>query len=191
MNQSFFHIKRAILILSASIWGIAAPGVMAIELSDGTVWFEKSPRLIKISSTYSQIYLRGSTYYFTLELPQDVGEQLGKVVINQRQGFEDIRFKLEDTRAFVGTNGERGESLTIEETTQDEQTGAIAVKFGQAVDPGKTVTVGLRPIRNPITSGAYVFGVTAFPAGEKSHGIYLGSRSLRFTEGSEIDSHRR
>lgn len=191
MSQSFFRIKRVILILSASIWGFAAPGVMAIELADGTVWFEKSPRLLKITSTYTSIYLRGSTYYFTLELPQDVGEQLGKVVINQRQGFEDIRFKLDDTRAFVGTNREKGESLTIEKTTQDAETGAIAVTFDQGVEPGTTVTVGLRPIRNPITSGAYLFGVTAFPAGEKSHGIYLGSRSIRFTDGSEIDSHRR
>jgi len=185
--MQFFTVKRVTLILSVSIWGIAIPSIMALELPDGTVWFDKSPRLLEVTTTYRQIYLRGATYYFTLNLPEDAGEPLGRVVINQRQGFEDIRFDLEDTVAFIGTHQNKGQSLALQEITQEPDMEGISVTFDQPVAPGETITVGLRPVRNPRTSGFYTFGITAFPAGEQADGIYLGSRNLYFTD-SDGDS---
>ncbi|NEQ67434.1 MAG: DUF2808 domain-containing protein, partial [Symploca sp. SIO2D2] len=41
------------------------------------------------------------------------------------------------------------------------------------------VTVSLKAKRNPQAGGIYVFGVTAYSAGENSPGLYLGSRDLR------------
>ncbi|MCA1994203.1 MAG: DUF2808 domain-containing protein [Coleofasciculus sp. S288] len=173
-------ILKATLALTLSLGGVAIPSSPAVQLADGTVSFEKSPRLINATSTYKETNVWGATYYFTLELPEDAGEPLQRVTINQRQGVEDIDFRLEDSRAFEGTPRNKGERLTLNEVTEDEQTKAISVTFEAPVMPGKTVTIGLRPVRNPWTGGVYLFGVTAFPAGEKPYGLYLGVGRLHF-----------
>ncbi len=170
----------ATLAASVSIWAIAAPSTQAIQLADGTVSFEKPPNLISATTTYNATYVWGATYYFTLELPTNAGEPLRRVTINQRQGVDDIRFDLEDTRAFEGTPRNKGEKLTLKEVTKDADTQTISVTFDPPIQPGKTFTIGLRPVRNPWSSGAYIFGVTAFPVGEKPYGLYLGVGRLQF-----------
>jgi hypothetical protein len=170
----------ATLAASASFWGLAAPLTQAVQLADGTVAFEKPPNLLSATTTYNSTYTWGATYYFTVELPANAGEPLQRVTIKQRQGFDDIDFDLEQTRAFEGTSRRKGEKLTLKEVIKDDQTKTISVTFDQPVMPGKTFTIGLRPVRNPWSSGAYIFGVTAFPAGEKSYGLYLGVGRLQF-----------
>lgn len=172
----------ATLALVTSFGGVALQSSQAVQLADGTVSFEKSPRLLGATTTHNQIYAWGATYYFTLELPENAGEPLRQVTINQRQGFDNIRFKLTDSRAFEGTPRNKGERLTLAEVTQNAETKAISVTFDPPVMPGKTVTVGLRPVRNPWVGGVYLFGVTAFPAGEKPYGLYLGVGRLQFYE---------
>jgi len=177
------HISKlfgATLAASASIWGVAAPSAHAIQLADATVSFEKPPRLINATTTYNATYVWGATYYFTLELPENAGKPLQRVTINQRQGVDDIRFNLKDTRAFEGTPRHKGEKLTVKEVTKDPETQTISVTFDPPVMPGKTVTIGLRPVRNPWISGVYIFGVTAFPESEKPYGLYLGVGRLHF-----------
>jgi hypothetical protein len=163
----------------ASFWGVT-PATQAVQLADGTVSFEKPPNLINVTTTYNETDVWGATYYFTLKLPENAGEPLGQVTINQRQGLDDIRFKLEDSRAFEGTPRKKGEKLTLKEVTKNVETNTISVTFDPPVMPGKTVTIGLRPVRNPWSSGVYIFGVTAFPAGEKPYGLYLGVGRLQF-----------
>jgi hypothetical protein len=175
-------IFGATLAFATSIWGIAAPSIQAIQLADGTVAFEKPPRLIDAATTYNGTNMIGARYYFTLSLPENAGEPLGGITISQRQGFDDIRFELDDTRAFEGTPRRKGEKLTIKAVTKDDKTKAIAVTFDPPVPPGKTVTLELRPYRNPWTGGTYIFGVTAFPAAEKPYGLYLGVGRLHFYE---------
>jgi hypothetical protein len=174
------------LAASASIWGLATPLTQAIQLADGIVSFEKPPNLISATTTYNTTYMWGATYYFTLELPANAGEPLQRVTIGQRQGVDDIRFDLEDTRAFEGTPRNKGEKLTLKAVTQDDQTKAISVTFDPPIQPGKTFTIGLRPIRNPSSGGAYIFGVTAFPAGEKPYGLYLGVGRLQFYDNDRL-----
>lgn len=168
------------LVLAASIWGVSTPLTQAVQLPDGTVSFEKSPRLIDATTTYNQTDVWGATYYFTLELPADAGEPLQQVTINQRQGVDRIQFDLEDSLAFEGTRRHKGERLTLTEVTENAETGAISVMLDPPLAPGQTVTIGLRPVRNPWTGGVYLFGVTAFPAGEKPYGLYLGVGRLHF-----------
>jgi hypothetical protein len=168
------------MALVASLLGVTASSIQAIQLADGTVSFEKPPRLVKATTTYNQADISGATYYFTIELPENAGEPLQKVTINQRQGFDDIRFDLDDSRAFEGTPRNKGERLTLAAVTKDDETQTISVTFDPPVTPGKTITVGLRPRRNPWTGGVYLFGVTAFPAGEKPYGLYLGVGRLHF-----------
>jgi len=56
------------------------------------------------------------------------------------------------------------------------------VTFDPPVTPGKR-SIGLRPVRNLRFSGVYLFGVTAYPVGEKSHGQFLGFGRLHFYGG--------
>lgn len=175
-------IVGATLALTASILGVAVPSSQAIQLADGTVAFEKPPRLVDAETTYNGTSTIGARYYFTLSVPENAGEPLGRVTISQRQGFENIDFELEDTRAFEGKPRRKGEKLAIANVTKDDKTKTISVTFDPPVAPGKTLTVELRPYRNPWTGGVYIFGVTAFPAGEKAYGLYLGVGRLQFYE---------
>ena len=73
--------------------------------------------------------------------------------------------------------------MTLENVSQDEETGAITVIFANPIPPGTTFTVRLKPKRNPDLGGVYLFGVTAFPWGEKPDGLYLGAGRLQFYQG--------
>ena len=62
---------------------------------------------------------------------------------------------------------------------QPNKPGEATIAFDPPVSPGTTVTVALRAKRNP-SGGVYLFGVTAFPAGERSWGQFLGYGRLHF-----------
>ena len=151
----------------------------AVVFPDGRVSFDKSPVLIDAMTTFNSIYVWGATYYFTINLPDSAGEPLQKLVISQRQAPETIDFYVNDTVAFNGTHSKKQEKLNLQ-ANYDEETGGIAIIFDPPIPPGTTFTVGLKPKRNPDFSGVYLFGVTAFPTGEKPLSLYLGVRSLSF-----------
>ena len=160
---------------------LTASSTLAVQFPDGTVSFEQAPRLVEAKTTFNNVGAWGAKYYFTIELPSDAGEPLQKVTLNLRQGADDIRFRIDDTFAFIGPpNGDR-EMLTQTATIDEDDT--ISVVFEPPISPGTTFTVGLRPRRNPDLGGVYLFGVTAFPAGEKPYGLYLGPGRLQFYRG--------
>lgn len=173
-------IALATLTTLASLCGMAAPSPQAMYLAQGKVSFKTALSLVTATTTYNETDMWGARYYFTLSLPENAGESLGKVTIGQRQGFEDIRFKLKDTQAFKGTPRRQGETLKLKEVTKDPNSAAISVEFDPPVEPGTNVTIELRPVRNPSVSGIYIFGVTAFPAAENPYGLYLGVGRLHF-----------
>ncbi|MGK7873918.1 MAG: DUF2808 domain-containing protein [Xenococcaceae cyanobacterium] len=180
------RISRLAITLSvAGILAIPVSSTQAIQLADGTVSFEKSPRLINAVTTYSSVRVWGAKYYFTVNLPENAGEPLQKLTIRQRQGQEYIRFRLDETFAFEGTHRHKGERLTLQTVSRDSETDAISVIFDPPIPPGKTFTVGLYPRRNPRYGGVYLFGVTAFPAGENPYGLYLGVGRLHFYRGGD------
>ncbi|MEM1366747.1 MAG: DUF2808 domain-containing protein [Cyanobacteria bacterium P01_H01_bin.15] len=160
------------VLLSTPGWGV--------ELSDGTIAFEQSPRLENAYTTFSDVWMTGAKYYFTVSVPPDAGEPLNKIVIRQRGGVEDIDFRPDRTLAFLGTGRKKGEPLEIAKLNYDPERIAFDIELADAITPGETFTIGLRPVRNPRISGTYLFGVTVFPAGEKSQGLYLGPGRLTF-----------
>ena len=182
-----FQGMRVATLLGTTLALITSMGVsQAIQLADGTVYFAQPPRLVEATTTFKGVNMWGATYYFTLSVPENAGEPLQSVKINQKEGGYDIRFDLEDSRAFVGTRWDKGSKLTLGEVTKNREAQTVSVTFAPPVPPGKTVTIGLRPVRNPMFSGIYLFGVTAFPVGKKSHGQFLGFGRLHFY-GNEID----
>lgn len=173
-------IFGTILALTAAIGGVTAEIAQAIQLRDGTVYFAQPPDLVEATTTFKSVNTWGATYYFTINVPENAGEPLQQVTITQREGTDNIRFDLEDSRAFVGTRSNKGARLTLGSVTKDREKKIVAVTFDPPVTPGQTITIGLRPVHNPRSSGVYLFGVTAFPVGEKSHGQFLGFGRFHF-----------
>jgi hypothetical protein len=167
------------LALTAGMGGVTAELAQAIQLRDGTVYFVQPPDLVEATTTFNSVNVWGATYYFTINVPENAGEPLQRVMITQREGADDIRFDLKDSRAFVGTRSNKGARLTLS-VTRDRENRTVSVMFDPPVAPGQTITIGLRPVQNPRSSGIYLFGVTAFPVGEKSHGQFLGFGRLHF-----------
>lgn len=182
MNSLLFDFRSLTSIIGTTLALVTTINVAAsaVQLRDGKVYFVQPPRLINATTTFKDVNVWGATYYFTLDLPANAGEALAVVTINQKEGAERIRFKLKDTIAFAGTRDCKGQQLTLGEVTQQRSSRTVSVIFNPPVTPGKTITIGLRPVRNPMLSGVYLFGLTAFPQGEKTHGQFLGFGRLQF-----------
>jgi len=169
--------------LAISFGAIPATGV---QTGDGTVAFEAGLLLVNTSTTFNDVRVRQAKYYFDLELPADIGEPLQKVLIQQRSGGDEIKFKPERTEVYLGDRRHKGESLAAiasvneNKVTEDKTAPAIEIQFEQPIPPGSRITISIKPKRNPRYAGVYLFGVTAFPKGEKARGMYLGSGRLHF-----------
>lgn len=176
------------LAISAGMGGAIATSGRAVELENGTVYFVQPPRLVEATTTQNGTYSWGATYYFTLSVPENAGEPLQSITIHQQDGVDILRFDLDESRAFEGTRKERGQLVNIGEINADRKARTVSLTFDPPVAPGKLVTVGLSPVRNPNTGGVYLFGVTAFPSGEKAHGQFLGYGRLHFYDSNDSSS---
>jgi hypothetical protein len=167
--------------------GATAQVTQAVKLQDGRIYFVQPPDLVAATTTFNSVKEWGATYYFTIAIPEKAGEPLQRVTIKQQEGADNIRYRLKKSRAFEGTRHDRGTPIKLGEVTSDRDNQTIVVNFEQPIPPGKTITIGLKPAENPFNSGVYLFGVTAFPAGEKSHGQFIGFGRLHFYSDGGID----
>lgn len=170
-----------LLALAIAVTPIVSLSPLPVASQELPATFRGSaPRIEEIRSSSTETYSSRAKYYFTITIPDTAETPLQKIVIQQRGGQERIRFKLEETIAFIGTSGDRGASLKIQSTTYDASALAVIVELEQAVSPGTTLSIRLKPRRNPRWSGAYGFGVAVFPPGENARELYLGARRLTF-----------
>ncbi|MEO0374832.1 MAG: DUF2808 domain-containing protein [Cyanobacteria bacterium P01_A01_bin.17] len=175
-------------IFGSLVVGLAAfvpSATQAVQLADGTVHFVAVPRLLQTRTTNKDAGDFGATYYFTLSVPDDAGEPLQRVLFEQREGLNRVKFLPQRTRAFAD---QRRRQPVIPSDVQVDEQGRVSVWFDPPIAPGETLVVGLRPRRNPYTDGVYLFGVTAFPAGEKSQGQFLGFGRLHFYDNFRFHS---
>ena len=172
---SFALIAGTVLPISLST-NIAS----AVELPSGEVAFSKGPRLTRAATTSRSRNSPIATYQFTIEVPEDAKEALGSVVIQQRSGGDTVKFKEDKSSAFFGDSLAGGPDVSLAAVGGDieQQPGEAIVVFDQPIEPGNTVTVRVKPKRNPSSGGTYQFGVTAYPEGENVRGLYLGSRRI-------------
>ncbi len=146
-----------------------------------TAYFTQTPRLVDYATTQKRTYVRGATYYFTISLPENAGAPIQQLNLEQRQGVDFLeRYHIEETRAFEGTRSDRGAKISLGLVAADRKNRTIAVTFDPPVPPGKTVTVGLRPVFTPRTSGVYLLRATVFPPGKGARGITLGVARFQF-----------
>lgn len=176
------HLKALLgsAIATVAIVGYTIPASQAIQLRDGTVYFVQPPRLVEAATTYDSVSVWGATYYFTVSLPENATEPLQQITINQHEGVDYIRFDLKNSIVFEGTRSRKGQKLELKDATANRKTQTISLIFDPPVSPGKTITIGLKPWQNPAIEGVYLFGVTAFPPGEKTHSQFLGFGRFQF-----------
>ncbi len=168
------------LLTSTSLWQLTHQPAPAVQLSDGTVHFAQPPSLVDTVANFRATHTPNTLYYFTLNVPPEAGEPLKQISIVKTQGGSDIYYQLDRCRAFEGTFYRKGANIPFAEVTLDSDTDTVSFVFDPPIAPGKTVTVGLRSVRNPNIPGVYLFGITAFPAGEKSQGQFLGFGRIYF-----------
>ncbi|MCP9773083.1 DUF2808 domain-containing protein [Synechococcus sp. Tobar12-5m-g] len=149
----------------------------ALELRGMTV-FQTPPWKLTFRNYYTTVMDNGAEYYFTIEMPEQAGADLGRVEIQQTSGV-DWTFPFDEgrTRAFLGEPRREGASLPIE-TSFDQQRRLFSIRFEAPPGPGQTVTVVLKPYNNPAQSGITLFAVRAYPAGPNPVGGQVGFARL-------------
>lgn len=152
-------------------------------------FFLSPPRLVDAETTFNRVAYSNATYFFTVELPENAGSPLQQLQITQRDGSSRARrvqYELEATQAFLGTPDDRGEPLNLSETRFDRDSQTLSVGFDPPVPSGSIITLRLRPERNPLISGVYLFGVTAYPTGATDRGQFLGYGRLHFYDSDSV-----
>jgi len=186
-TKTIWRISLAVVLTLSTGAAIdqATQPAQAVQLADGRVYFVRPPSLVRATTTTRTASASSATYYFTIQVPENAGEPLQRVTVVERDGnvsAREILFNPEDTEAFVGLPRARGANVPLGAVNFDSNTQTIAVNFNPPVAPGTTVTIGLKPERNPQTGGVYLFGVTAFPQGQNPYGQFLGYGRIDFND---------
>ena len=147
-----------------------------IASNQGQNFFNKSPRLIDSKVTHEIANSPFSTYYFTIEVPSDAHAPLKAIKIEPRENWsEKVSFKQNETIASIGDSYSENRALSLMAIGgKADNISSVIVSFDKPIQPGQTVTIGIKPERNPDRGGVYLLGVTAYPEGENSQGLYLG-----------------
>ena len=167
------------LILGANY--LVSKPVNAVELLDGQKAFESGLRLTRAAATFSDRNSSHAKYQFTIEVPENAGEALKSVKITQKENSDTVVFQADKSKASLG-NSLAGNNIPLAAVGGESRAGETTVVFDTPVEPGNTVTISVKPKQNPSVDGVYLFGITAYPAGENSPGSYLGSGRIHVTE---------
>lgn len=172
---------RKIISVHAIALCVALPGFSlalpanAEQLNQGSTFFNRAPRLVRTAAS-SLATLTPATYQFTLEVPANAGAPLQAVKIIPEQNFRTAALDNAQVTAFLGNSFSGGPQLPLAsiggETPSDAN--EVTVVFNPPIAPGQTVTVSVPAERNPDDAGVYLFGVTAYPEGNNSPGLFLG-----------------
>ncbi|MEA5532582.1 DUF2808 domain-containing protein [Crocosphaera sp. XPORK-15E] len=179
-----FPLIGLTLILGSSTISLATDiHAQDLPLSENNTFFTgQPPSLTSASSVFTNINVPDVPYLFTINLPKNSVESLGKVTVEPNESSAAIDFQLDQTKGFQGTENNRGKALTLKSVTQDSQTKAISVVFEPPIPPGTNFTISLIAAQNPSIAGTYLFTVKAFPSGNNPTGIDLGVGTFRIYE---------
>ena len=147
------------------------------------ITFNRPPRLINTSTTNRDARSLGATYFFTIEIPESAAQPLQKVEFVLKQGVQYPRFKATSVKAFEGTKRKKRTQLPLNIVVSDPSIRTLTVSFDQPVPAGRTITMAVRPVRNP-SVGTYLFEVRGTPAGSTVQSQYLGIGRLDFSRSS-------
>jgi hypothetical protein len=140
-------------------------------------FFRASPPLIRSHPTYTFPDVI-STYIFEIEIPENAGNNIQKIVINQQINTEIITFFPDKTKAFILNQGKK--SLDVNSTLNvTNNQNEIMINLLQSAKPGEKLRLAIQA-RNPLYGGIYQFGVTVYPEGNNPQSLYLGIARFHF-----------
>jgi Protein of unknown function (DUF2808) len=167
------------LFIGTGMWLLSIPATYAVASA-------QPPRLLSAMTTYNQTSAWEATYYLTLTVPASATETLQQVALTQIQGLEAIRFNPKESFAFEGKRDSANFSVRQEQKLRitlaksESQPQTIIVNFDKPVAPGKTITIGLKPFRNPTYDGVYQFQVQTLSRGQQKNNQIIGTARLQF-----------
>ncbi len=146
----------------------------AVQVGDGTRYFNRVPVLVS-NQAYDRAFNAPARNSFVIALPADAGESLGRIEIDLGDFGSD--YSIDTGRTAVYDLEER--RIAIKNTTvlaprSLKDNPVVSIELAEPLQPGKTAVIQLRVSLTPRIGGAQLLGVTAFPAGEKAHGQFLG-----------------
>lgn len=170
------------VVVLPSFW--AEPVAVAEANRYGSMVVE-APHLLKVSGVHLEPSGVG-TFYFTINIPASYGKSLEAIRISQiPSGHRLLSFDANQSKVVLGQRFlAKNEDVALSAIggSDDEQRGALTLAFAKPLLPGTTFTVAVEVERNPISGGIYQFGVTAYPVGDGTSGLYLGTGRVNFDE---------
>lgn len=178
LKKQFLGNARSLCVPAFTI-GVVTFGLLSAPARAGQLqgqgFFDHAPRLIRSAASYVMSHTP-ATYEFTISVPSDAGAALQTVKIVQEQNIDRVRFDSTHSSAFLGDSFAGGPSAPLAaiggEMPKDRS--EAVVMFNPPIQPGQTVTVALNATMNPWNGGVYLFGVTAYPEGDQTSGLFLG-----------------
>ncbi|MBW4565623.1 MAG: DUF2808 domain-containing protein [Mojavia pulchra JT2-VF2] len=166
------------LLVSTGLCLLSVPGTYAVVSA-------QPARLLSAITNYNEVSAWEATYYFTLTVPASATDSLQQVALTQIQGLEAISFNPQESFAFEGNIdtanlSRRGQKLGITLANSENKSRSVIVTFDKPVAPGQTITIGLKPHRNPLYDGVYQFQVQTISTGQSTYNPIIGTARLQF-----------
>lgn len=169
------------LMLLLSLQLVAAGGgrpAKALELR-GSTYFVRAPVKAEMLSYSTTVWESLPDHYITVVLPEGADARLGGLSVEQIRGSDfSFPYDVRATRAFYGRPRHEEAAVPVQ-AVFDEGSRRFQLTFPEPVSPGRTLTVVLRPWRNPGVADTYLFQVTAYPAGPSPVASPVGVATLR------------
>lgn len=140
-------------------------------------FFRASPRLTRSVTTFSFADVI-STYIFEIEIPQNAGNNLQKIIINQQKNTETITFFPDKTKVFILNQNQKPLDVNSTLNVNNNQN-EIIINLSQPANPGDKIRLAIKA-KNPLYGGIYQFGITVYPEGNNPQSLYLGIARFHF-----------
>jgi hypothetical protein len=175
LSRCQISVRHSLSLGTALVAILLSMPALATQLADGRMVFDHAPRLVRTASTLHALYTP-TIYQFTLTIPENAGASLKAVTITQTTKLELAKFNMARTTAFLGDSFAGGLAVPLASIggAMPADSSAVTITFDQPIAPGKTVTISLEGKPNLLVKGAHLFGITAYPEGENSPGVFLG-----------------
>ncbi len=175
MLKKLFYVTFPLSLGLLLPGAIVGQGAIASDIGQGRQVFDHAPLLVRSAASFPDAGVP-SAYQFTITVPDNAGAPLQAVKVTQVENVETIQFDVSQTSAFEGNSFAGGPAVSLAHIggLMPPNGNEVTVVFDPPVAPGKTVTVDLDAPRNPSFGTVYLFGVTAYPVGDNSPGLFLG-----------------
>ncbi|MEO1134530.1 MAG: DUF2808 domain-containing protein, partial [Cyanobacteria bacterium J06639_1] len=161
---------------------------LSVTLRDGSTAFSRPPELLGASVSSNRANARSATYRFSVSVPDNAGEPLQAIELEQQRNLETIKFNLDLTR--VEDSDRAILPSSIQPIPQPSGPDKLRVTFDPPVAPGTDLEVILKARKNPRRDGIYQFRVEAFPPGESVQSHSLGYGRLHIIDTGDRDRQR-